>query len=37
MDALKAFLKERDIDENKLRLLLEKGQTLMFENPPNPP
>ena len=37
MEALEAFLKERDIDENKMRLLLEKGQTLMFENPPTQP
>jgi exonuclease SbcD len=37
MEALEAFLKKRDLDENKLRLLLEKGQTLMFENPPDPP
>tara|TARA_B100000959_G_scaffold67553_1_gene71618 strand:+ start:14577 stop:15818 length:1242 start_codon:yes stop_codon:yes gene_type:complete len=37
MEALKAFLKERDIDEKKMRLLLEKGQTLMVENPPNQP
>ena len=37
MEALEAFLKERDIDEKKIRLLLEKGQTLMFENPPSQP
>ena len=37
MEALEAFLKERNIDEKKMRLLLEKGQTLMSENPPNQP
>ena len=37
MEALEAFLKERDIDGEKMRLLLEKGQTLMFENPPKQP
>lgn len=37
MEALEAFLKERDIDGGKMRLLLEKGQTLMFENPPKQP
>jgi len=37
MEALEAFLKERDIDREKMRLLLEKGQTLMFENPPKQP
>ena len=37
MEALEAFLKERNRDEKKMRLLLEKGQTLMSENPPNQP
>ena len=32
--ALETYLKERNIGEEKIRLLLEKGQNLISENPP---
>ena len=34
IEALETYLKERNIDDQKLRLLLEKGQNLISENPP---
>ncbi|MEC7733506.1 MAG: exonuclease SbcCD subunit D [Chloroflexota bacterium] len=34
IEALETYLKERNIGEEKIRLLLEKGQNLISENPP---
>ena len=34
IEALETYLKERNMDDQKLRLLLEKGQNLISENPP---
>ena len=34
IEALETYLKERNIGEGKIRLLLEKGQNLISENPP---
>jgi len=34
IEALETYLKERNIDDHKIRQLLEKGQNLISENPP---
>lgn len=34
IEALETYLKERNISDQKIRLLLEKGQNLISENPP---
>ncbi len=34
IEALETYLKERQIDDRRIRLLLEKGQNLISENPP---